>query len=127
MIDKNYFLTRLRNGEHIDTIGQSVADMMNEAVAEYDAMCAVQEQENAKRELMRELVDTMRELAVLEGADPDDLSVDDEDIEELVESFSALFKTFSAVKQITQTAMSKAKTNKSDDEILHDFLKNIFQ
>ena len=36
-MDKNYFLTRLANGEDMDAIGQEMAAMMNEAMAEHKA------------------------------------------------------------------------------------------
>lgn len=135
MIDKNYFLTRLRNGEDIDTIGQSVADMMNAAVTEYEEAQEAAQKDQDRREIVTEMIDLIRELAELEGMDPEDFTVTDEEIDDLVDSFVAMFATVSALKKLsnaidtmpTKTCVNKdLKKSKSDDEILHDFLKNIF-
>lgn len=134
MIDKNYFLTRLRNGEDIDTIGQSIADMMNAAVEEYDAAQEAAQKDQDRREIVTEMIDLIRELAELEGMDPEDFTVTDEEIDDLVDSFVAMFATVAALKKLssamdavpTKNCINKdLKKSKSDDEILGDFLKNI--
>ena len=58
MIDKNYFLERMNAGESLDDIGKSVADMMNEAKAEYDAqkeslLHQIEQEEQRREELDR--------------------------------------------------------------------------
>jgi hypothetical protein len=45
MITTNDILARLRNGESMDTIGQSIADVLNEAQEAYTAELAVKEKE----------------------------------------------------------------------------------
>lgn len=135
MIDKNYFLTRLRNGEDIDTIGQSVADMMNAAVAEYEEAQEAAQKDQDRKEIVCEMIDLIRELAELEGLDPADFTATDDEIDDLVDSFVAMFATVSALKKLsntietipTKSCVNKdIKQSKSDDEILNDFLKNIF-
>ena len=51
MFDKNYFLERMNAGESLDDIGKSVADMMNEAKAEYDAQEALRVKAQKEEEL----------------------------------------------------------------------------
>ena len=139
MFDKNYFLTRMRNGESIDQIGQSIADMMNEAVDAYEAEQAAAEKAQAKRDVMIRLTDCIQEYAKLEGHGDLDLSLTDEDIEVLTESLTQMFNTLSALKEfeaslsVTRSAPKStpvfvkpaSKTAKSDDEVLNDFIKSL--
>jgi hypothetical protein len=138
-IDKNYFLARLANGEDMDTIGQDIADMMNEAVAEHVALqeaetkrAAEAEKAQAKRELIKTMIDITKELAVLEGVDPNDFTVDDKDIDKMVEVFSDMCQTLILMKKIAepQKQVKPVKTSritmtKSDDEVLNDFIKSL--
>ena len=48
-IDKNYFLTRLANGEDITTIGNEVAAMMNAAIEEHKIAEAAKKAEAEKQ------------------------------------------------------------------------------
>ena len=128
MFDKNYFLTRMRNGESIDQIGQSIADMMNEAVDAYEAEQAVAEKTQAKRDIMARMVECIQDYAELEGHTDLDLSLSDHDIEILTEGFTQMFNTLGALKELG-TSLSAArptlKTPKSDDEVLNDFIKSL--
>ena len=141
VIDKNYFLDRLANGEDMDVIGQEMAAMMNAAMTEYNANLEAEakrqaevEKEQAKRELMEELVEIIQELAILEGMDPDDLQVTDEDMDQLVEAFTEMFaamrdlkKLFASIDtdKVAAPKVRKATINvkPSDDQILADFIK----
>lgn len=134
MIDKNYFLTRLENGENIDAIGQNVADMMNEALEEYTAKQAAEEQANqlanAKRELMRKEIDFLYDYIRL--VDPELAKhleeVSDEDITMLVKSLDAMLKLANTTVNLTiptnQFEKPCTKAPLSDDEILSKFIKN---
>lgn len=138
-IDKNYFLARLANGEDMDTIGQDIAAMMNEAVAEHIALreaeakrVAEAEKTQAKRELIKTMIDATKELAVLEGMDPNDFTVNDEDIDEMVATFSDLCQTVILIKKIAEpqkqvkpVKTSRINASKSDDEVLNDFIKSL--
>jgi glycine cleavage system regulatory protein len=142
MFDKNYFLTRMRNGESIDQIGQSIADMMNEAVDAYEAEQAAAEKTQAKRDIMIRMAECVQEYAELEGHTDLDLSLSDEDIEDLVQSFTQMFRTLGALKDL-EASLNAArpilkadkptpvfvkptpKAPKSDDEVLSDFIQSL--
>ena len=143
VIDKNYFLDRLANGEDMDVIGQEVAAMMNAAMAEHNANLEAEakrqaevEKEAAKRDLVEEMVDIIKELAILEGMDPEEVTLSDEEMDQLVEAFSGMFAAMRDLKKMfasldTDKVVANApKTRKavinvkpSDDQILADFIK----
>ena len=135
VMDKNYFLARLANGEDMNAIGQEMADMMNAAMAEHTAMIeaekakvAAAEKEQAKRELIEEMVEIVQELAILEGMDPDELQVTDEDMDQMVAAFTEMFGAMREIKKMVATlertpARVNIKTAKSDEDILAEFVK----
>ena len=141
VIDKNYFLNRLANGEDMDAIGQEMAAMMNAAMAEHNANLEAEakrqaevEKEQAKRELIEEIVEIVQELAILEGMDPDELQVTEEDMEQLVAAFTEMFGAMRELKKVFATLDTdkviapKVRTatinvKPSDDQILADFIK----
>lgn len=136
LIDKNYFLNRLANGEDMDAIGEEIAVMMTEALNEHNTNLEAEakrqaevEKEQAKRDLIEELVEIIQELAILEGMDPDELQVTDEDVEQLVAAFTEMFAAMRDLKKLF-TSIDTPKTRKAtisvkptDDQILADFLK----
>lgn len=136
-MNKEYFMSRLANGESMDTIGAEIAAMMNAAMAEHAAKveaekAAAQEKEVAKRELIEELVEIVQELAILEGMNADEISVTDEEMDQMVAAFTEMFAAMREVKKLVaqlETAKPAAapKTShivaKSDDEVLADFIK----
>jgi hypothetical protein len=141
VIDKNYFLDRLANGEDMGVIGQEMAAMMNAAMAEHNANLEAEakrqaeaEKEAAKRDLVEEMVDIIKELAILEGIDPDEMKLTDEEMDQLVTAFTEMFAVMRDLKKMfaeLDTDRVKApKTHKtvinvkpSDDQILADFIK----
>lgn len=141
VIDKNYFLNRLANGEDMDVIGQEMAAMMNAAMAEHNANLEAEakrqaevEKEAAKRDLIEELVEIVQELAILEGMDPDELQVTEEDMDQMVAAFNEMFAAMRDLKKmfasIDTDKIVAPKTHKavinvkpSDDQILADFIK----
>lgn len=134
MFDKNYFLTRMRNGESIDEIGQSIADMMNDAVDAYEAEQAAQENAEARRKLVRCMVNDINELAKLDGCEDLAVSLTDEEADDLVTSFTDMFKLLVAVKEtvdtLTKTTSNTQKQIKpvkatNDDAILANFLRDL--
>ena len=136
VIDKNYFLNRLANGEDMDAIGQEIADMMTEALNEHNTNLEAEakrqaevEKEQTKRDLLEELVEIVQELAILEGMDPEDLEMTDEDMDQLVAAFTEMFAAMRDLKKLF-TSIDTPKTRKAtinikptDDQILADFLK----
>ena len=141
VIDKNYFLDRLANGEDMDVIGQEMAAMMNAAMAEHNANLEAEakrqaevEKEAAKRDLVEEMCEIMKELAILEGIDPDLVEISDEMVDQMVAVFNEMFAAMRDLKKMfasVDTDKVKApKTRKavinmkpSDDQILADFIK----
>ena len=132
MFDKNYFLTRMRNGESIDQIGQSIADMMNEAVDAYEAELDAQKNAEARRKLVRCMINDINELAKLDGCEELGVSLTDEEADEMVESFTEMFKGLTVMRQ-TLDALTKATSNvqkpvakaDGDDAILANFLRDL--
>ena len=139
VMDKNYFLARLANGEDMNAIGQEMADMMNAAMAEHTAMVEAEnakraaaqaeaEKEQAKRELIEEMVEIVQELAILEGMDPDELKVTEEDMDQMVAAFTEMFGAMRELKKMVaqlekMPTRVNVKTVKSDDDILAEFAK----
>ena len=134
IIDKNYFLNKLNEGESIDSIGQAIADMMNAAVQEYETEKVRAAQADRKREIMKELCALIEEYGKLEGVD-EDFNITEEDIDALIKAFEDMFKTIKELKKIAGALESKiaipdnknikvnVKPHMSDDEILSNFIK----
>lgn len=137
VIDKNYFLARLANGEDINRIGEDIADMMNAAVAEHEAKQEADQKAQAKKAIMRDIIDSIKELAVIEGMDPIDFEASDEEIDTLVQSFTEMFQALAQIKKLgdmlenaaEKTASQKSKpvfkSSKSDDEVLANFINSL--
>ena len=145
MFNMNDIYARLANGEKIEDIGNEIAAMMNEAMAKHEAEvraaeeakraeAAQAEKEAAKRDLIEELVEIIQELAILEGMDPADMEVSDEDVEQLIAAFTEMFAAMRDLKKlfasIDTDKVIAPKTHKavinvkpSDDQILADFIK----
>jgi hypothetical protein len=144
MITTNDILARLRNGESMDTIGQSIADVLNEAneayIAEQEvakAKAAEADLIAAKRALAIDMVEIIQEYGELVAPDAEDVfsNVSDEDIDAMVESLDQMFNMMSSLmklkhdleKTYTQIPECKpvAKRTKSDDEVLSNFIKSL--
>ena len=138
-MNKEYFMNRLANGENMDAIGAEIAAMMNAAMAEHNARieaekaaqaAAEAEKEAAKRDLIEELVEIVQELAILEGMDPNDMQVTEEDMEQLVAAFTEMFGAMRELKALFAAAPAPKQAKrpnvtviKSDDDILAEFAK----
>ena len=139
-MDKNYFLARLANGEDMDTIGNEIAAMMTEAINEHNANLEAEakrqaevEKEAAKRDLIEEMVDIIKELAILEGMDPDELQVTDEEMDQLVAAFTEMFAAMRELNKMLagleekaaapKAAVKATKIAPTDEQILADFIK----
>ena len=150
--DKNYFLDQLRNGQDINTIGQAMADAMNAALADFNAELEAARKAEAervakveltakKKAIGEELVDLFREYAALTGNTAmDEMEITDEDLDTLVEALDQTFALMGAMKELKVAidnlpdekvpvihAKVKANKNKSDDEVLADFLATILK
>lgn len=145
MFNMEDILARLQNGEHIEDIGNEIAGIMNQAVAAHNANLEAEakrqaevEKEAAKRDLVEELVDIIKELAILEGMDPDEMTITDEEMDQLVEAFTEMFgamrelkKMFASIEANEKPAAARVHPNPSkftpvapsDEQILADFIK----
>ena len=128
MFNKDYFLNQLRNGQSIDTIGQSIADAMNEAVEAYEAeQAAAVSLTNQKRDIALDMVDLLRKYGTLVmGEDACDFMdvITDEDLDSLVESMDQLFNMMKALTEL-KARLEKAPVAKSDDDILANFIRSL--
>ena len=150
--DKNYFLDQLRNGQDINVMGQHIADAMNAAMADFNAELEAARKAEAervakveltakKKAIGEELVDLFREYATLTGNTAmDEMEITDDDLNTLVEALDQTFALMGAMKELKVAidnlpdekvpvihAKVKANKNKSDDEVLADFLASILQ
>ena len=123
-IDKKYFLDRLANGEDIDDIGKEIADMMNSAIAEFEAEQAKIDKENAKRELVEEMGEILHELAILEGMDDGDFTLSPEEVSEIIAGLDEMFAAMRELKRMF-AAEPTPKAPLSDDDLLGDFIKTL--
>ena len=143
MFDKNYFLSQLRNGVSMDSMGQALADAMNEAQEAYTAEQEIAKAKaaeadliTAKRALATDMVDIIQEYGALVAPDAEDVfsSITDEDIDAMVESLDQMFHMMSSLMQLKHD-LEKAQTKshiapvtkrpKSDDEVLSNFIKSL--
>jgi hypothetical protein len=149
MITTNDILARLRNGESMDTIGQSIADVLNEAQEAYIAEQAVKAKEaeaaamaQTKREMASDMVDIIRAYGHMVAPDAADIldDIDDDDIDAMVATLDEMFHMMTTMAQLkhdiengmfgkscTQIPECKPVTKpaKSDDEVLANFIKTL--
>jgi hypothetical protein len=147
MFNMNDIYARLANGEKIEDIGNEIAAMMNEAVAKREAEvraaeeakraeAAQAEKEAAKRDLIEELIEIVQELAILEGMDPDELTITDEEIDQMVAAFNEMFGAMRELKKViadmeahmpaaapAKVTVKASKIAPTDEQILADFIK----
>lgn len=133
MFNMNDIYARLANGEKIEDIGNEIANMMNEAVAKHEADVRAAEEakraetdkEASKRELVKELVENIKKLAVLEGMDPEELIISDDEIDQMVAAFTDMFAAMRDIKHALADLEAHAPKvhNPTDEQILSDFLK----
>lgn len=152
VIDKNYFLSRLANGEKIDDIGEEIAGLMNAAVADHEAKVAAEKAAaekarkeenllNTKRELATELMEIIQDYGALVAPDTGAALLDDttdEDLDMMIQLLDEMFQMLTAVAKlrdafgdVAETKSKSAvdfapKNNKSDDEVLTNFIKSLF-
>ena len=150
--DKNYFLDQVRNGQDINVMGQHIADAMNAAIEDYTAEQESARKAEAKRAAEAELLAQKRALAeemtdlVLEYGElvnpgsTADMELSEGDLDLMVKTLDEMFQLMSAVKSLKVAidnlpdekvpvvhAKVKANKDKTDDEVLADFLATIFQ
>lgn len=144
MFDKNYFLSQLRNGVSMDSMGQALADAMNEAQDAYAAELAVKEKEaeaaamaQNKREMALDLIDIIRDYGHMVAPEAADIldDIGEDDIDAMVTTLDQMFQMMTAMAQLKrdlekaatpkQTVKVATKRAKSDDEVLSNFIKSL--
>ena len=138
MINKEYFLERLRAGEEMSDIGQSIADMMNEAQEAYDAEVrakavadakAKEEKAQRKMDIMSTITSLLNDYIRMECPDlVDDEGCDEAEVASLVSSVDSIFKMLTAFNNIVpvdKDTIKMKKTTPSDDEIIKNFIKDL--
>lgn len=151
MFDKNYFLSQLRNGVSMDSMGQALADAMNEAQEAYTAELAVKEKEaeaaaiaENKREMALDLIDIIRDYGRMVAPEAADIldDVDDEDVEAMIVTLDQMFQMMSSMAQLKANlesldklpvpkAQAKSRITpagklvNSDDEVLAKFIASL--
>lgn len=146
MISEKDILARLRNGESMDAIGQSIADVLNAAQNAYDAEMEAQAKAKAandlmmqKRELAEDFIHLMQEYGDLVCPGSRDILDDytDEDLDEMIGAIDQMFNLLSFAIQMRAVAgeikHAPAPSHitpvtgapKSDDEIIANFIKSL--
>ena len=144
--DKNYFLDQLRNGASMDSMGQALADAMNEAQNAYAAELATKEKEaeaaaiaQTKKDMALDLIDIIRNYGHLVAPEAANIldDVDDDDIDAMIITLDEMFNMMTAMVQLKTKleTLDKvptknyttpvAKRAKSDDEVLSNFIKSL--
>ena len=144
MLSEKDILTRLRNGESMDAIGQSIADMLNAAQSAYDAEVeAAKEAEAAntltikKRELANKFISLVQDYGDLVCPGSRDILSEytDEDLDEMINAIDQMFNLLQFAIQMRAALGEKpqaksyitpaTKAPKSDDEVLANFIKSL--
>lgn len=144
--DKNYFLDQLRNGTSMDSMGQALADAMNEAQEAYAAELAAKEQEaeaaaiaQTKRDMALDLIGIIQDYGDLVAPEAASIldDIDDTDIDAMVTTLDEMFHMMTAMVELKTKLESLDKTPtkshitpvtkraKSDDEVLANFIKSL--
>lgn len=144
MISEKDILARLRNGESMDTIGQSIADVLNAAQNAYDAELeaakeaqAAKEIEAKKHSMAEAFIHLMQDYGDLVCPGSRDILAEytDEDLDEMITAIDQMFNLLSFAIQMRAALEEKpqAKSHitpathvpKSDDEVLANFIKSL--
>ena len=144
MLSEKDILTRLRNGESMDAIGQSIADVLNSAQNAYNAEVeAAKEAEAAnalaikKRELAEDFIHLVQDYGDLVCPGSRDILSEytDEDLDEMIAAIDQMFNLLQFAIQMRTALEEKpqAKSHitpvphapKSDDEVLANFIKSL--
>ena len=142
-MDMNYFLKRLQAGEDMSDIGNEIAELMNEAQAAYDdevrakeealakELAAKKAKEAEKKELARQICDLIGQYGAMECPGLEGVfAVSEEDIDAFVKSMTDVFGMFKNLYAINDNLLANAKNmqvkiEKSDDDVLRDYIAKI--
>ena len=138
MFDEKVILTRLQNGEDVQTIANEMANLINKVNKTYTDQKAAEEAakakaETQKKEDLQEILDMFTDwFNVYYGIETDDKLEADavleliDSIKEYVEALNDLESIFSIKKHTVKATKSNTKSkSKSSDEQISDFLKQM--
>ena len=144
MLSEKDILTRLRNGESMDAIGQSIADVLNSAQNAYNAEVEAAKKAEAanalatqKRELAEDFIHLVQDYGDLVCPGSRDILSEytDEDLDEMIAAIDQMFNLLQFAIQMRTALEEKpqakshitpaTKVSKSDDEVLANFLKSL--
>ena len=138
MFDEKVILTRLQNGESVETIANEMSNLINKVNKTYTDQKAAEEAAAAKAEVqkkedLQEILDMFTDwFNAYYGIETDGKLEADvvieliDSIKEYVETLNDLESIFSIKKHAVKAAKSNAKSkSKSSDEKINDFLKKM--
>ena len=138
MFDEKVILTRLQNGEDVQTIANEMANLINKVNKTYTDQKAAEEAakakaETQKKEDLQEILDMFTDwFNAYYGIETDGKLEADavleliDSIKEYVEALNDLESIFSIKKSAVKATKSNAKSkSKSSDEKISDFLKQM--
>lgn len=138
MFDEKVILTRLQNGEDVQTIANEMANLINKVNKTYTDQKAAEEAakakaETQKKEDLQEILDMFTDwFNAYYGIDTDGRLEADvvleliDSIKEYIEALNDLESMFGVKKHAVKATKSNAKSKpKSSDEQISDFLKQM--
>ena len=139
MFDEKAILTRLQNGEDVQTIANEMANLINEVNHKYEDSKRKAEEAKQKRELAKR--SELKALAQMAGKWYNDYiatteeekvafgeALQEADLEEVIELFENLHEIIVPLLSVIDTPIQKKekKVQKKDtDDVINTFLKNM--
>lgn len=144
MFDKTDILKRLQNGETAEDIAKEMSDALNDAMSEQKALEAKRAEEEkaleakraeedriyaAKREAVCSIIDGFGDFLIAGGNEDLIAEMQNVDPDKMVRMFDDMIEFASGLERLAQLQFPKAEkkvTVRSDDEVLKQFLKDMF-
>ena len=138
MFDEKAILTRLQNGEDVQTIANEMANLINEVNHKYEDTKRAAEEAKQKRELAKR--SELKALAQMAGKWYNDYiatteeekvafgeALQEADIEEVIELFENLHEIIVPLLSVIDPPVQKKekKVQKDTDDVINTFLKNM--
>ena len=138
MFDEKAILTRLQNGEDVQTIANEMANLINEVNHKYEDSKRKAEEAKQKRELAKR--SELKALAQMAGKWYNDYiatteeekvafgqALQEADIEEVIELFEGIHEIIVPLLSVIDPPVQKKekKVKKDTDDVINTFLKNM--
>jgi secreted Zn-dependent insulinase-like peptidase len=143
-INKADILKRLQSGESIEDIAKEMSTALNDAKDEFEILEAkrIEEEKNAemkraeenriyaaKREAVCSIIDGFSDFLIAAGAEDLVAEMQNVDPDKMVRMFDEMIECAQGLERLTQLQFPRAKQKvvvRSDDEVLKQFLKDMF-